>query len=242
MIKKKCKKGFTLVELIVTITVLGVVMAMVVAAFASHGRNSAVFRQRERVYHYENQARLALLGMVRDVRHSRDVIYFGDSLPTVPIGTLEYREVLRLRGRVEPNPANPLFRYRVISYYFLDVAVGDEFGAVPSLIRLVSELRDESDISHVDLTNHEENHNWPVAFVPVFLQGVDIDFGAIIVGDFELVTPAPSPPAAPPFALPFVIDNAPLVQIELTRPGDVAAVDHMRGMTFATTVAIQRRP
>lgn len=145
----KLKKGFSLVELIVTISVLGVLMISISMAMAGFIHRNAMFRQREIVHRYENEARLALLQMVRDIRQSYSLVepsYVSD-------------EVLVLRSRVEINT------YFTITYShgYVDV-FGGEF-----LTRNVVGPHNREGELLVDLAT-----TWPIGFVPAAITGIHI--------------------------------------------------------------------
>lgn len=108
----KTNKGFTLVELITCVAILGLIMVTLggamFATFEAWGRH----RTRERMSRYESQTRLALLGMVRDIRLSTYVV--NDGLRDVPTVGSNNGDVMVLRARLGTNA------YRTITYTLED--------------------------------------------------------------------------------------------------------------------------
>jgi type II secretory pathway pseudopilin PulG len=77
MVKAKNTKGFTLIEMIITITVLIIVVGIIGGTLMVTFQNFAALNSRSAVHNEENQIRMALLSMVRDVRYSDRVFAAG---------------------------------------------------------------------------------------------------------------------------------------------------------------------
>ena len=147
----KYKNGFTFVELIITIAVLGIVMVMVVGAFSGFVGNNQVLMRREQVHYHESQARLALLGIVRDVRHSERVLEHESGNAN--------SEILRLIVRAGIG-------YRTIMYHFSE----------GTLFRRVSPIHDGTDFGISSNLTHDTDNDWIINFIPVVLNDIKIDF------------------------------------------------------------------
>jgi prepilin-type N-terminal cleavage/methylation domain-containing protein len=105
----KKNKGFTLVELITTVAILAVVMGMLGGAMLSTLQAFGQHRSRQRMHRYESETRLAMLGMVRDIRLSHEVLQIRNA-PPVGESSRNNVVVLQLRARLGSNA------YRTISY------------------------------------------------------------------------------------------------------------------------------
>jgi prepilin-type N-terminal cleavage/methylation domain-containing protein len=234
-IEVKTNKGFTMVELIITISVLGIVMLAIGSAMTAFvGRNS-MFRQREQVHQYEHAARLALLGMVRDIRSS-DLMLSVDNpntlnrlaaIPTVTPAlmtrindTSDYSAVLKLAlvGTVATNIHFTIFYVHVYSdvlnEYMLTRHV---FGPHTPAGTLIG-------------SPPPEFENWPVGFVSAAIDGIGI-------------TPVRIDPYAANFVeFPFTNDYVTYSNVEhlfivIEPPTATFNIE-----AFQTTAALNRRP
>jgi len=73
MIKPKGKKGFTLLEMIIVVTVLTIVIMMLGGVMLQAFQSSTTLSSRNLVHNTENHMRAALLSMVRDIRLSDSI-------------------------------------------------------------------------------------------------------------------------------------------------------------------------
>jgi type II secretory pathway pseudopilin PulG len=74
MFRFKRSKGFTLVEMIIAVGVLMVIMGSLVGMMIRMSTTSAEQARRQQQHALEEQARMALLSLVRDIRLSHDVV------------------------------------------------------------------------------------------------------------------------------------------------------------------------
>jgi hypothetical protein len=212
------------VELIITVAVLTVVMVAIGSAMTSIiGRNTE-FRQRERVYVYENEARMALLGMVRDIRSSNEVMYFASGPVNIaarnaaltPINATNFAQRI-YDGTIGFDLILVLEAVSETDTYTIYYAFGDS-GATgidgDMLVRYV----------HPAV-------GWRIGFMPAVLEDINI----------ELMEYIPSNVPPDDFLEPTNnIGNVTHLQIEIVTPTHPNY--DFRGSAFETTVAIQRRP
>ena len=76
----RSQKGFSLVELIIAVTVLTVIVGTTMGLMHRMSASSADQRRRQAQHTVEEQARLALLNIVRDARLSHNAEIIGDDL------------------------------------------------------------------------------------------------------------------------------------------------------------------
>lgn len=165
----KNKKGFTLVELIIVITVLVVVMGGVsllmrqMAVAAENQRQDRVLRA------VEEQARMAMLTIVRDARLSHNAVYVPDTSLT-----------LTARHPFLPAGANEV----IITYTWdLISAIGVDEDFYDAGDRL---LQRTVRVGGVDLGIGELSANlWPNSFASVTIQDLEVA---------TVVDPPPLPP------------------------------------------------
>lgn len=153
MFREKNRKGFTLVELIITITVLMLIMGVMVG-LAVQMANAATDQQRAQAQHVQQtQARMALLNVVRDARMS-----FHEPPPTITANGFVFTSETRsgisvtITYTVEPHVA----------------AAGDIYTGNFLLTRNVTGGPGFADIG-------EGEDQWPNPFAAVALQDINID-------------------------------------------------------------------
>jgi prepilin-type N-terminal cleavage/methylation domain-containing protein len=235
----KKNKGFTLVELIVTVSILGLVMAVLGGAIISTFQAFTNHRIRDRQHRAETQARLALLAIVRDIRLSHEVLLVDttpvpDEAPVLilraRLNTGAYRTITYTLGA--PNADNLRMLTRTISAPH-GSAPPDDFNpstvVFPPTLPLVGAWTD-----------------WPINYVPAQL--------------FNIQIVAASPPGSAPDPLPagsIVNADGWTMRYGCTTPAQLATANHLyirlwipnaqdgtppANPNFNTTVAIQRMP
>jgi prepilin-type N-terminal cleavage/methylation domain-containing protein len=147
----KAKKGFTLLELILTITVLSIITASLGMALLGTLTSWADGRNRQNLHEYESQARTALLAMVRDIRMSHAVTFVDNSAGGLAIAG----DALVLRARTHDGDAREI-------RYFFDNSMVDASGRF-YLQRTVLDAANVPD------------PNWPVRYVPARLRSILVE-------------------------------------------------------------------
>jgi len=174
---RKCQKGFSLVELIIVVTVLMIVMSAVSILAFQMSTAAANQRRRQAQHAAEGQIRMALLNIVRDVRMSseRDIAaedpipapletyiplvlnaYTRDRTPVIITYTLN---LIPDPGSVDAYDASQFLITRNVSYVAGgDVPIGD--GAdewpnpfVPITVRNFTVIEYEPEIDGVTITD-----------------------------------------------------------------------------------------
>jgi type II secretory pathway pseudopilin PulG len=217
--RRKLKKGFTLVELIITMLVLMIVMAAVGSAFMSYSSQNSIFRQRDMIGRYEQQARLAMLGMVRDARRSDTVLLTSVNTPaTHNLGGNFVDIVLRLEAKIPETNSNI-----TITYVLVDE---NDPGGKFTLHRILD----------------PPTTLWPVAFVPALVDDVMVEAlnwnpGALAADPTNARLRFLSP-----FAPDVLSSSTSHLSVRIVPPDSAADVrEGYRGSIFETTVAINRR-
>jgi type II secretory pathway pseudopilin PulG len=117
MRRLKNKKGFTIVEVLITVTMLMIIGAAVAGLMYSMATASANQRRRQAEHANEENARMALLNVVRDVRMSSGATVAGNVLTlTARVNDVNYVFTYSLEpytggdGFYIPNPTSMLVR------------------------------------------------------------------------------------------------------------------------------------
>ncbi|MCL2576692.1 MAG: type II secretion system GspH family protein [Defluviitaleaceae bacterium] len=165
----KKKKGFTLVELIIAISVLSVIVGMTTGLMIRMANTSAEQRRHQALREVEEQARMALLGMVRDTRMSYDANWGTPGV--LVLNAIHEGEEIEIT-------------------YFLDMGAytGDGFTA-PAGMSMNVLNREIVCVCHVAVADCP---SWPNAFVPAVVN--DVEFNVLPPGgrigiNIELIAP-----------------------------------------------------
>jgi prepilin-type N-terminal cleavage/methylation domain-containing protein len=150
MSRRKGSKGFSLVELVITVTVLSIVMSMVIGIM-NHMSSAASSQRRVQAQQInEEQARLALLSIVRDARLS-------DSVVAIP-GGIEFTAQRAGTGVV------------TITYTWNTAVVKEATDIYTGTFLL------QRDISPATIVVGDGPGQWPNSFSTVPIDDVEIEF------------------------------------------------------------------
>ena len=211
----RAKKGFTLVELIITVAVLVIIMVSMGGALVGTLSAWKEGRDRELLHEYETQARTALLAIVRDIRNSKAVTEVGSGLGDTLVLTTD-----------EETP-------RTITYTLEEAAVGD------SDTRFVLKRGFGSPPDYDD-----PDPPWPINFVPVRLNSVSsaitVDGVDITVNGMAIVAGRYNAGAWEDVSAPYT--NATHLRIYLDPQSSTADNSYFANTVFQAEVSLKRLP
>jgi type II secretory pathway pseudopilin PulG len=176
MCRAKNNKGFTMVELIIAITVLMVIMGTVMGLVHRMSAAAAEQRRRQAQHTVEEQARMALLSIVRDIRLSSTV----DTSP--PTGILQLNSQLRVQtGNPLPGDFESVaftIIYELNVHEWVTGFIGDGADAYIETGIL------NRTVTAVGFTNDQAEDFWPNRFIAAVAE--DITFNEVATGRYEI--------------------------------------------------------
>jgi len=161
----KGSKGFSLIELIVTVTVLAVISSMVIGLMHQMSNTSAQQRRSQAERINEEQARMALLNIVRDARLSHSATVSGNQLVLTSFHVRRGQNVT-ITYTWDNNPAS-------------DVYTGN----------LLLQRTSVSAPGGIQIGDGPED--WPNTFSPIALDGVTATIDSLNRLNIELVMNVP---------------------------------------------------